>query len=198
MFLCLELWQKHQCLLTQTYLYQLCHVRFDAEIHINRVTFTIRFELEVKTRTSNRDWKYNFLISIWRVIFEDCKNWAPNWPRQPVSTHLSRKNSWKHRWRPIQKTAWDFFLFTVVIWALWAGQSTDTGAGLNSGRLSLTKALVWKSTDTGVTGENSLLVSTYVTSWLTHFLEARLFRPNAKIDRSKVGTKRESSKWNVR
>ena len=96
-------------LLTQTYLYQLCHVRFDAEIHINRVTFTIRFELEVKTRTSNRDWKYNFLISIWRVIFEDCKNWAPNWPRQPVSTHLSRKNSWKHRWRPIQKTAWDFF-----------------------------------------------------------------------------------------
>ena len=28
--------------------------------------------------------------------------------------------------------------------------STDTGAGLNSGRLSLTKALVWKSTDTGL------------------------------------------------
>ena len=87
MFLCLELWQKHQYLLTQTYLYQLCHVRFDAEIHINRVTFTIRFELEVKTRTSNRDWKYilldgYFFISIWRVIFEDCKNWAPNWPRR--------------------------------------------------------------------------------------------------------------------
>ena len=59
MFLCLELGQKHQYLLTQTYLYQLCHERFDAEIHINRVTFTIRFELEVKTRTSNRDWKYN-------------------------------------------------------------------------------------------------------------------------------------------
>ena len=36
----------------------------------------------------------------------------------------------------------EIFFFAVVIWALWAGQSTDTGAGLNSGRLSLTKALV--------------------------------------------------------
>ena len=80
----------------------------------NRVTFTIQFELEEQNENVKSRSKIQLvgrIISIWRVIFEEFKYLAPNWPRQAVSTHYQEKT---------------FLLFTVVIWA-----------GLNSGRLSL-------------------------------------------------------------
>ena len=105
-----------------------CRTSGEHWLHIKYVIVSLsqsNSNLKNKTRTSNRDRKYNlldgyFLISIWRVIFEEYKYLAPNWPRQAVSTHYQEKT------RGITHENFLLLLFTVVIWA-----------GLNSGRLSL-------------------------------------------------------------
>ena len=100
-----------------------CRTSGEHWLHINRVTFAIRFELEV----NNENVKSRSKIQLVGRILPHIDLTSYFWGVWIFSTELtttscinslSRKNSWKY--------TWEIFFLTVYIWA-----------GLNSGRLSL-------------------------------------------------------------